>query len=58
VIANAKGPAFSAGGGYEWWVGRQWSIGVQGQLSYAPLQAPDESHDLVSFGVLASFTFH
>jgi len=52
------------GGGYEWWVGEQWGIGVLGRLTYASLTWTSDSntietrHGVVVPAVLFTATYH
>lgn len=57
LLGNAKGVAFTAGIGYEFWIGAQWSAGLLAQLGYAALSAPNESHSLIAPGLIATFTY-
>jgi hypothetical protein len=58
TVANAKGLALTAGVGYGLWVSSEWSIGILGQLSYAMLWAPNESHQVFAPTLMAEFTYH
>ena len=58
TLANARGPGFAAGVGYEWWIGEQWSAGVMARFIYASLSADSESHSLIAPGLIATFTMH
>lgn len=61
---NPIGFAMDLGGGYEWWVGEQWGIGVLGRLSYGSLKWKDSSsdletkHNVVVPALLLSATYH
>lgn len=59
---NPAGLALSAGLGYEWFVSRDWSIGVLGRVQYvrAKLSEADleETDSVLVPGLLASFTYH
>ena len=65
-IAGEKpsGFAMTFGGGYEWWVGEQWGIGVLGRLTYASLTWTSDSntietrHRVVVPAVLFTATYH
>ncbi len=46
------------GGGYDWWVGNEWSIGVLGRFVYAPLKYQDVSFTTIAPAILATFTYH
>ncbi len=46
------------GGGYEFWVADQWSIGPLGRFTYAPLSLNDMSYSTIAFTVLADFKYH
>lgn len=58
TLANVKGFGLTAGLGYDFWIGNQWSMGVLGQFSYANLSADSESHQLISPALLGSATFN
>ncbi len=55
---SATGMVLALGGGYDWWVGDEWSIGVMGRLTYAPLSLDDVSYTTIAPALLASFTYH
>jgi hypothetical protein len=58
LLANAKGFAGLAGVGYEFWVGKEWSLGATAKLSYARLAVGAERHSLLSPSLLFGATFH
>ncbi len=53
-VESAYGPGYgmTLGGGYEWWVGEQWSIGVIGRASYYAVELTGTRSD-TDFGVQA-----
>ena len=55
---DPTGPMFGIGGGYEWWVGREWSIGAMARVIYAPLSYEDVSFPTIAPALLATFTYH
>jgi hypothetical protein len=56
--SDPTGFLVSLGGGYDWWVGNEWSIGVMGRLAYAPLSLNSVSYSTLAPAVLATFTYH
>jgi hypothetical protein len=56
LLANAKGVAFTAGVGYEFWIASQWSAGLLAQVGYAALSAPHESHGVIAPALMATLT--
>jgi hypothetical protein len=56
--SDPTGLLLSLGGGYEWWVGREWSIGAMARLVYAPLSIEDVSYNTIAPALLATFTYH
>ncbi|MGC4069285.1 MAG: autotransporter domain-containing protein [Polyangiaceae bacterium] len=46
------------GGGYEFWVADQWSIGPLARLSYAPLSLNGVDFNTTAFTVVADFKYH
>ncbi len=51
------------GGGYDWWVADEWSIGVMGRFTYAPIKYEGAGGQSVSAptiapALLATFTYH
>jgi hypothetical protein len=55
---SATGLALGLGGGYDWWVGDEWSIGVMGRITYAPLSLSGSSYTTIAPALLATFTYH
>jgi hypothetical protein len=60
---NASGLGAMIGVGNEWWVGKEWSIGVLGRLTYGALQAEDDggaewTHSILVPALLFSATYH
>ena len=56
--SDPTGLVLSIGGGHEWWVSTQWSIGVMGRLVYAPLSLNDISYTTIAPALMATFTYH
>lgn len=56
--SDPTGLVMALGGGYDWWVGDEWSIGVMGRVAYAPLKFNDVSVPTVAPAILATFTYH
>jgi hypothetical protein len=46
------------GGGYEFWVADQWSIGPLARLSYAPLSLNGVDFNTTAFTLVADFKYH
>jgi hypothetical protein len=55
---DPTGLLLSIGAGYDWWVAREWSIGVMGRLIYAPLKYQDVSFTTTAPAIMATFTYH
>lgn len=68
---TGTGFAFMVGGGYEWWVGEQWSLGVLGRIQYFSVSGhPDDDFGAISAdeidveatffvpAILLSLTYH
>jgi hypothetical protein len=59
---DASGYALTLGIGQDFWIGKQWSVGVLGRLTYAILnESPDNEtadHRVIAPALLASFTYH
>jgi hypothetical protein len=55
---NPSGLALTGGAGYDFWVGREWSIGLFGRFTYAPLKYEGESYSTIAPSLLLSFTYH
>ena len=48
------------GGGYEWWIGEQWSMGLIGRVTLGRVEAPDDSQVqvIVIPALLGAVTYH
>lgn len=46
------------GGGYDFWLADEWSVGPLARLTYAPLSMNDVSFDTFGFGLVADFKYH
>jgi hypothetical protein len=55
---NPTGLALTGGAGYDFWVAPEWSIGVFGRFTYAPLKYEDETFTTLAPSLLATFTYH
>jgi hypothetical protein len=60
---DGTGYSLMLGGGYDWWVGDQWSIGLLARVQYYNLTVEDEDGyeaDVTGFvpAILLSFTYH
>jgi hypothetical protein len=55
---SATGMVLALGGGYDWWVADEWSIGIMGRLTYAPLSLNGVGYSTIAPAILASFTYH
>jgi hypothetical protein len=56
--SDPTGLVLAIGGGYDFWVASEWSIGVMGRLAYAPLKLNEVSYSTIAPAVLATFTYH
>ena len=56
--SDPTGMLLSIGGGYDFWVADEWSIGPMARFVYAPLSLNDVSYNTIAPGVLANFTYH
>jgi hypothetical protein len=56
--SDPTGLVLAIGGGYDWFVSDNWSVGVMGRLAYAPLSMNDVSYSTLSPALLATFTYH
>jgi hypothetical protein len=52
------GVVLSVGGGYDFWVADEWSIGVMGRFAYAPLSESGVGFSTIAPAVLATFTYN
>jgi hypothetical protein len=55
---NPSGLALTAGAGYDFWVAPEWSIGVFGRFTYAPLKYEGETYTTLAPSLLATFSYH
>jgi hypothetical protein len=59
---NPLGIAGTLAGGYDWWIGTQWSVGLLVRLTYAGLifenEAIDERHNVLVPALTTTFTHH
>ena len=59
---QAGGGAIAVGGGYEWFVGTQWSLGLTARIAAASLVRNDdvaeETHSVIAPSLLFGATFH
>lgn len=61
---DPTGLVLAIGGGYDWWVADEWSIGVMGRLAYAPLKFDvpagydSPTVNTIAPAILATFTYH
>jgi len=56
--SDPTGVVLSLGVGHDWWVGREWSIGVMGRFVYAPLSLNGIDYSTIAPAVLATFTYN
>jgi hypothetical protein len=56
--SDPTGLVLALGGGYDWFMSPEWSIGVMGRIAYAPLSMNDVSYSTIAPAVLATFTYH
>lgn len=50
--SDPTGLVLAIGGGYDCWVGAEWSIGVMGRIAYAPLKLNDVGFNTIAPAVL------
>lgn len=55
---NPTGLALTAGAGYDFWVAPEWSIGLFGRFTYAPLKHEDATYTTIAPSLLATFSYH
>lgn len=55
---DPTGPVLAVGAGYEWWVGREWSIGAMGRFMYGAFSYEDVGFGTIAPALLATFTYH
>jgi hypothetical protein len=46
------------GGGYEFWLADQWSLGPLARFTYAPLSLNDVDYNTFAFAIVADVKFH
>jgi hypothetical protein len=56
--SDPTGLVLAVGGGYDWFVSDNWSIGVMGRFAYAPLSLDDVGYTTIAPSLLATFTYH
>lgn len=56
--SDPTGLVLSAGGGYDFWVGDEWSIGPMAKFTYAPLSLEGTTFSTIAPSLLANFTYH
>lgn len=56
--SDPTGLLTALGGGYDFWVGSQWSIGVLGRFTFAPLSLNGVGYTTIEPALLASFTYY
>jgi hypothetical protein len=56
--SDPTGLVLAVGGGYDWFVSDNWSIGAMGRFAYAPLSLNDVSWTTIAPSLLATFTYH
>lgn len=56
--SDPTGLVLAVGGGYDWFVSDNWSIGVMGRFAYAPLSLNDVGYTTIAPSLLATFTYH
>jgi hypothetical protein len=56
--SSPSGIAIGAGAGYDFWVSDQWSLGILGKFTYAPLSLNGVSYSTIAPAVLFSFNYH
>jgi hypothetical protein len=57
-VGTDSGPALHLGVGKEWWVSRNWGIGVGGELALARLPDDEDDWNIVNFTIFLSGTFN
>ena len=61
TMANARGTGAALHGGWDFWVGEQWSIGAQARLITASVSSgdtPKETDKVASFALLFDAVYH
>jgi len=56
--SDPTGMLVTLGGGYDWWMSDEWSIGPLARFTYAPLSYNDIDVPAWNFSVVADFKFH
>lgn len=56
--SDPTGILFTLGGGYDFWVGDEWSVGPLARFTYAPLSLNGVDFNTTQFTVAADFKFH
>lgn len=56
--SDPTGLVLAVGGGYDWFVSDNWSIGVMGRFAYAPLKLDGVGFSTIAPALLATFTYH
>jgi hypothetical protein len=56
--SDPTGLVVTVGAGYEWWVAKEWGVGILGRFGYAPLSLNDVSYSTISPALLATFTYN
>lgn len=54
----ASGFGLVGGVGYEWWIGREWSVGPVARLHWASVSDPVEAWSVLAPVLLLGFTYH
>jgi hypothetical protein len=55
---NPTGVALTGGVGYDFWVAPEWSVGVFGRFTYAPLKYEGETYTTLAPSLLATSSYH
>jgi hypothetical protein len=56
--SDPTGFIFALGGGHDWWIGDQWSVGVLGRIAVAPLSLAGVGYMTIAPALLATITYH
>ena len=56
--SDPTGLVVAVGGGYDFWVADEWSVGPLARFTYAPLKLNDASYNTKQFTVVADIKFH
>jgi hypothetical protein len=56
--SDPTGLVLAVGGGYDFFVSDEWSIGAMARIAYAPLKLEDVSYNTIAPALLATFTYH